>query len=165
MLKWLVIVLAVVTSSMAYAQDAPPRLSEANWKVLRDARIGMVKAALQLKPDQEKYWPAVEKAIRERAEARYKRIEAVRERTKQGGGVDPIELLRSRADALTQRAASTKILADAWAPFYPTLDADQKERMRFLIRRTVGQMRTAMETLRMRALDEQGDLDDDDGED
>ncbi|WP_342723112.1 hypothetical protein AAFG07_28500 [Bradyrhizobium sp. B097] len=33
-------------------------------------RVGIVKAALQLTPDQEKYWPAIEDAIRTRAKNR-----------------------------------------------------------------------------------------------
>src|SRR5215470_2495987 len=35
------------------------------------ARIGIVKAVLQLTPEQAKYWPAVEEAIRGRAQAQY----------------------------------------------------------------------------------------------
>src|SRR5262249_38652512 len=35
------------------------------------ARIGIVKAVLQLTPEQAKYWPAVEEAIRARAQAQY----------------------------------------------------------------------------------------------
>ena len=46
-------------------------------KVVTDARIGVVKAALQLTPEQEKLWPPVEEAIRARAEARYNRMVAV----------------------------------------------------------------------------------------
>jgi hypothetical protein len=63
------------SSSLAYAQEAsPPVPSQANFKVLTDARIGIVKAALQLTPEQEKLWPHVEEAIRARAEARYNRM-------------------------------------------------------------------------------------------
>ena len=63
--------LFVTASSLAYAQ-APstagseqdePRLSTADLNALTDARIGIVKAALQLTPEQAKYWPAVEEAI------------------------------------------------------------------------------------------------------
>jgi hypothetical protein len=35
-----------------------------------DARVAMVKAALELRADQEKYWPAIEEAIRSRAKER-----------------------------------------------------------------------------------------------
>jgi hypothetical protein len=101
---------------------------------LTDARVGM--AALQLTPDQQKYWPAVEEAIRARAKNRQARmervaelpdssqVEAVRDR-------DPVELMQRRAEILSQRATDLKKLADAWEPLYKTLSSDQKKRMAF----------------------------------
>jgi hypothetical protein len=127
--------LVVAGSSLAYAQEAsPPVPSQTNFKVFTDARIGMVKAALQLTPEQEKLWPPVEEAIRARAEARYNRMVAVAGKVSQQREVDPVELMRGRADALAQRATNLKKLADAWAPLYQTLNPDQKERMRLLAR-------------------------------
>ena len=68
----------VVGSSLAYAQESsPPVPSATDFKVVTDARIGIVKAALQLTPEQEKLWPPVEDAIRARAEARYNRMVSV----------------------------------------------------------------------------------------
>jgi hypothetical protein len=135
MLKWIVTAIVVAASSVAYAQDATPRLNPTNWKAITDARIGLVKAALQLTPDQEKYWPALEKAIRERSEARFKRAEAIEARMKQPqDNVDVMELLRSRSDALTQRGVLFKNLVDAWTPLYPTLTPDQKQRLRVLVK-------------------------------
>ena len=56
--------LFVAGSSLAYAQESPPPIpSQADFKILTDARIGIVKAALQLTPEQEKLWPPVEEAI------------------------------------------------------------------------------------------------------
>ena len=95
---------------------------------LTDARIGIVKAALQLTPEQAKYWPAVEEAIRNRAMGRQVRL-AARQRD-QGDG-DPIDMVRHRADALSQRAAELKQLADAWQPLAATLTPEQKQRLRF----------------------------------
>jgi hypothetical protein len=76
--------IAVVTflffagSSLAYAEESSaPIPSETNFKVLTDVRIGIVKATLQLTPEQEKLWPPVEEAIRARAQARYNRMVAV----------------------------------------------------------------------------------------
>ena len=61
----LVTTLFLAGSSLAYAQDASrPRINQADLNALTDARIGIVKAALQLTPDQAKYWPAIEEAIR-----------------------------------------------------------------------------------------------------
>ena len=60
--------LVVTASSLAYAQ-APAvrsleRVTEADVAHLTDARVNVVKSALQLTPDQEKLWPAIEDAIR-----------------------------------------------------------------------------------------------------
>jgi hypothetical protein len=49
-------------------------------------------------------------------------LEAVRDR-------NPVEFLHRRADALAQRAADLKRLADAWQPLYQTLTPDQKRRL------------------------------------
>jgi hypothetical protein len=101
-------------------------------------RIDLVKAALQLTPDQAKYWPAIESAIRARAQDRQARIAKMAETVGSRIGEDPIEVLRNRdpvnfmqrrADALAQRAADLKRLADAWQPLYQTLSQEQKQRM------------------------------------
>ncbi len=123
---------------VASAEPQRERLSAAEMDSLTDARIAIVKFALQLTPEQEKHWKAVEEAIRSRAAGRQARaasmraradelrdknvVEAVRDR-------DPIAFLNRRSDALTQRAAELKRLADAWQPLYETLSADQKRRL------------------------------------
>src|ERR1700756_133681 len=93
----------IAGSSLAYAQDTSrPRLSITDLNALTDARIAVVKAALQLTPEQAKYWPAVEDAIRARAAARQVRLATMRERVselREGEG-DPVEILRERGDAL-----------------------------------------------------------------
>jgi hypothetical protein len=70
---------------------------------------------LQLTPDQAKYWPAVEEAIRNRAMGRQVRLAALWRQRDQGDS-DPIDIVRHRADALAQRSAELKQLADAWQP-------------------------------------------------
>ena len=145
--------LFVAGSSLAYAQEsAPPIPSQANFKALTDARVGIVKATLQLTPEQEKLWAPVEEAIRARAQARYDRMVAVA--GKQGREVDPIELMRGHADALAKRAANLKQLADAWAPLYQTLNPDQKERMRLLARHVVRELRGGVDARPMEMHDE-----------
>ena len=74
-------------SSPMPSQQAPMP-SPTDFKVLTDARIGIVKAALQLTPEQEKLWPPVEEAIRARADARYQRITAMAQRRSQQGEVE-----------------------------------------------------------------------------
>ena len=139
--------LFITASSLAYAQvstgpaqgsgptqagPAQERLSDADLKAFTDRRIEVLKFALQLKPDQEKYWPAVEEAIRARAMARHQRLVNLASRLSGQREVGPVELLRDRADALATRAANLKKLADAWQPLYASLDDNQKARLRFL---------------------------------
>lgn len=133
--------LFVATSPLAYAQTpsaAPGRLSAADWNTLTDLRIDLVKAALQLTPDQMKYWPAIENAIRNRAQDRQARIakiaETVGSKVDEGPAEilrnrDPVNFMQRRADALAQRAANLKNLANAWQPLYQTLSQEQKQRM------------------------------------
>ena len=135
--------LFVTASPLAYAQ-APsdgPRLSAADLERLTESRINIVKAALQLTPDQEKYWPAIEDAIRTRAKDRQARIIEAAKRMaelRESNPLDvlrnrdPVDFLRRRADALTQRADDLKKLAAAWEPLYKTLSPEQKQRMAFL---------------------------------
>jgi len=134
--------LFVGMSPVAYAQsysvETRDRLSASDWNALTDYRIDLVKGALQLTPDQVKYWPAVEEAIRARAKNRQARVAKIVEtvgkraddsRMEVLRNSDPVGFLNRRADALAQRAADLKKLADAWQPLYQTLNPEQKRRM------------------------------------
>jgi hypothetical protein len=101
-------------------------------------RIDLVKAALQLTPDQEKLWPPVESAIRGRAEDRKARIAKVQQtvgmrvdesRIEAMRNRDPIAFLQRRSEALAQRSADLDKLAEAWQPLYRTMSQEQKQRM------------------------------------
>jgi hypothetical protein len=145
----------IASSSLAHAQQAfGPSISQSDLNALTDARIGIVKAALQLTPDQEKLWPPVEEAIRARAQTRYARIAAVADQLAPGREVDPIALFRGRADALAQRAAGLKKLVDAWEPLYRSLAPDQTQRMRFLVSRMMPVLSAAVDTHRLETYDE-----------
>ena len=150
--------LFIIGAPMAHAQQATSgpantsdssRLSQADFKVLTDIRVGVIKAALQLTPEQEKLWPAVEEAIRSRAETRYRRLAALGERMNQGHDIDPVQLYRQRADVLADRAAGLRKLADAWQPLYQSLTPDQKTRLRLVTVHALEGLRTAMENRRM----------------
>lgn len=153
---------AVGSPLTAQAQGGPAaggtqevsRLSPTELNMLTDARVAMVRIALQLTPEQQQYWPAVEEAIRARAEARYRRLATLRERSAQWREIDPVQLYRQRAEALTERAAGLKKLADAWQPLYQTLSPDQKTRMRLLTVRAVEGLAAAVNDRRMEAYDE-----------
>jgi hypothetical protein len=117
-------------------------------------RIDVVRAALQLTPDQEKYWPAVEDAIRARAKNRQVRFAEVEKRVGELREGNPVEVLRNRdtvdffqrrADALAQRSAALKNLAAAWEPLYKTLSPDQKQRMAFITLYVLHEVRNAAE--------------------
>jgi len=126
-------------------------MTPADLNSLTDARIGMTKAALQLTPEQQKFWPPIEEAIRARAQARVHRIAQLRTLADQAGQreFNPVELMRGRAEALTERGANLKRLADAWQPLYQTLNPDQKQRMRLLAMHVVREVKGAVERHRM----------------
>ncbi len=155
----------ITASPLAYAAEKSSNTvgmthpTAADLNSLTDARVGMVKAALQLTPDQEKYWPAVEDAIRTRSKNRQARMERVAE-LRDSGPMEalrernPIELMQRRAEALTQRAADLKKEAEAWEPLYKTLSQDQKKRMAFV---TVVAMRGIRDTIERRIESEDED--------
>ena len=152
-------------SPVAYAQassdEVTERLGAADLSALTDARINIVKATLQLTPDQEKFWPPIEDAIRARAKDRESRIAAAAARRAEIRDRSLMEILRDRdrrADALAQRSADLKSLADAWRPLYQSLTPDQKRRMAFLMVLVVREMRSAVEQRRVQSAEE------DDGE-
>jgi hypothetical protein len=159
--------LFIVGAPMALAQQATSgsgspsdsgRLNQAEFKMLTDIRVGVIRAALQLTPEQEKLWPAVEEAIRARAETRYRRLAALGERMDQWRDADPVQLYRQRADVLADRAAGLRKLADAWQPLYQSLTPDQKTRLRLVTVHALEGFRTAMENRRTE-LDDEEDVD------
>ena len=94
--------LFVGMSPVAYAQsysvETRDRLSASDWNALTDFRIELVKGALQLTPDQAKYWPAVEEAIRARAKNRQARV------------AKTVETLGKRPDDVSRYAVSDPVL-------------------------------------------------------
>lgn len=135
--------LAIGGSALVHAQERPsdadrpqgPRVSAEDMSALADARIAGLKAALRLTPEQEKNWPAVEQAMRDLAKERADRIMAWREARRDAPPLaDPIERLRRRAEAMSERAAGLKKLADASEPLYRSLDESQKRRLALLTR-------------------------------
>ena len=129
----------LVGTQLAFAQDRElEQATAADVETLTAARINIVKSALQLTPDQEKLWPALEDAIRARANDRKARIENIKKEAAELRGHnlsdvlrdrDPADFLNRRADALSQKAANLKKLAAAWQPLYQTLSPDQKQRL------------------------------------
>ena len=143
--------LTVIGATLVYAQQTTPvqpgrddgprfsRLSPEDRAALTDARIAGLKAGLRLTPAQEKNWPAVEAALRERAKLRADRMDKfmkMREqrRANPNQRTDMLERMRSRADDMAASAASLKKLTEAIDPLYKTLDDGQKQRFALLYR-------------------------------
>src|SRR5262245_11378238 len=94
--------LAVIAgSSPGHAQavsegPASQRVTAADLNTLADARVAIVKGALQLTADQERYWPAIEEAIRSRAKERQTHLVTVGARERELADRSPLEILRDR---------------------------------------------------------------------
>ena len=137
--------LFLTASSIANAQSSqtsspatPERLNTTDQNTLTDMRVDLVKAALQLTPEQEKLWPPVESAIRSGAQDRKARIAKIQgtvgmradeSRIEVMRNRDPIAFLQRRSQALAQRSADLDKLAEAWQPLYNTLSQEQRQRM------------------------------------
>ena len=136
--------LAIAGATLAYAQQGPggrdfaPRWhpSAEDISAFGDARIAALHAGLKLTAEQEKNWPAVESALRDLAKQRSERFAA---RASADKPKDAIERLTLRAEAMTQRGAALKKLADAAGPLYKSLDEGQKHRFVMLARLGAGQ--------------------------
>ena len=132
--------LAIAGGSLVYAQQKPPaepdggphwRPSAEDVSAFGDARIAGLKAGLRLTPEQEKHWPAFEKALRDRAKLRSERFAA---RASADRPADAIERLRVHAEAILQTGTTLKAVADTAAPLYQSLDEAQKRRFMILSR-------------------------------
>jgi LTXXQ motif family protein len=130
----------------------------AAYAELTDRRIEVVKAALELTAEQQKYWPAVEDAIRARAKGRQARLADVAarlERLEDRGplnalrDMNPADFLNRRSSALSQRAAELKKLADAWQPLFQSLKTEQKQRLAFVVVYVLREIRDRAEDARM----------------
>lgn len=137
-------VLAIAGATFAYADQGPRgdyahgwhhghhwRMSAADITAYADARIAALKAGLELTPEQEKNWPAMESAMRDMAK---QRVDWFAARQKAQQPADPIARLNRRADALENRGAALKKLAAAAGPLYQSLTDAQKHRFMVLAR-------------------------------
>jgi hypothetical protein len=129
--------IAIAGTTLAFAQQGPGfrdhahrwRPSAQDMAAFSDARIAALHAGLKLTPDQEKNWPAMEAALRDLAKQRSERFAA---RASADKPKTPIERLELRAQAMSDRGAALKKLADAADPLYNSLDEAQKHRFMVL---------------------------------
>ena len=111
-----------VLSSGAYA-DPPKQEDGAQWKLsdedraaLVDARVAGLKAGLKLTAAQEKSWPAVEAAIRERAKAHA--AECADKSKEHEESHDLIERMQRHAKEMETHAAQLMKFSEAVKPLY-----------------------------------------------
>jgi zinc resistance-associated protein len=131
--------LAIAGATLAYADQGRRgpdhgqrwRPNAADITALGDARIAALHAGLELTPEQEKMWPPMEAALRGLVKERSARFAARANATRPA---DPIDRLSRRAEAMTERGAALKKLADAADPLYKSLDDGQKHRFVMLAR-------------------------------
>lgn len=154
------LVLAATPSVQAELAGGRRIVADAALKKLVDRRIDVLKTTLGLTPDQQKLWPAVEDAIRGRAAQRHERVSKLVAQARSEDDINPIDLMRSRATALSQKAAALNSLADAWQPLYAKLDDNQKDRLAFLAAYSMRELRDVA-SRRLMAADEEGDDDED----
>lgn len=117
------------------------RFSSQDMAAFADARIAALKAGLQLEPEQEKNWPALETALRDVAKARIARVEEWRDKAPAIFETDPIGALHRRAQDMTARAAELDKLAAAAKLLYDSLDDAQKRRFGALVKAAIAERR------------------------
>jgi len=110
---------------------------------LEEGRIAMVKAALQLNADQEKLWAPVESSVRDAFKAREsKRAEWAKKREERRADKsdeaskrpDLSERYERMSNHLAERADRLKTFSTAFKPFYASLNDEQKDVLRPLMR-------------------------------
>ncbi len=144
---WLALAaVAAIPTTVAIAKTA----DSAGWHMtpetrsrLEDGKLAMVKAALQLTPDQEKLWAPVEAQVRDTFKTREARIEEWKKKREERkaenekGGEHKRPDLAQRFEKLSQRAAERadhlKAFSSAFSPFYASLSDEQKDVLRPLV--------------------------------
>jgi hypothetical protein len=101
----------------------------ADHEAMMDARLGGMKAALKLTPDQNPLWEAFENAVRGGAKAS---MDDMREMMEEGEGLSPVERMDAMANHTARRAEALKSVAQTAKPLYNSLDDTQKHRFDLL---------------------------------
>lgn len=93
------------------------------------ANTARIKAELRLTPEQEKNWAGFASAVADIGRTNADRQIAWRDQNaQQKGPIDIIGQMRLQAKSMGERSVDRKTLADAAAPLYASLDAQQKQR-------------------------------------
>ncbi len=125
-----------LTAAMAASDQSPEAAHKertqhwaADHEAMMDARLGGMKAALKLTPDQNPLWEAFENAVRGAGKAR---MDDMRQMMENRERMSPSERMEAMSRHMAQRADELKTIAEAAKPFYGGLDETQKHRFELL---------------------------------
>lgn len=108
-------------TSLAFADalDAPQARHEqaAGGPAIKESHIANLRAALSLKPEQQRYWAPVESALRALA----------RQQSRDVSGQGFVARVSDRATGMASTAVQLRRLASAAAPLIRVLDDNQKQ--------------------------------------
>lgn len=108
-----------------------PRISEEDRAAFLDARLASLRVGLRLTVDQEKLWPALDAAVRDRAKIQ---MDLHKKEIEVGPPPNLIAGLRRRGEGDLARGAADTRLADAAQPLWAVLSEDQRRRLPMLAR-------------------------------
>ena len=101
----------------------------ADHEAMMDARLGGMKAALKLAPDQYSLWEAFENAVRGAGKAR---MDDMRQMMENRERMSPSERMEAMSGHMARRADELKTIAEAAKPLYGSLDDTQKHKFELL---------------------------------
>ncbi len=126
---------AVTTALAAGDQSAEATHKErmqhwaADHEAMMDARLGGMKAALKLTPNQNPLWEAFENSVRGAGKAG---MDDMRQMMEKGERLSPVERMDAMADHMARRADALKSVAKTAKPLYDSLDDLQKHKFQLL---------------------------------
>jgi hypothetical protein len=101
----------------------------ADHEAMMDARLGGMKAALKLTPDQNPLWEAFENAVRGAGKAR---MDDMRQMMENRERMSPAERMEAMSGHMARRADELKTIAQTAKPLYGSLDETQKHKFELL---------------------------------
>jgi LTXXQ motif family protein len=101
----------------------------ADYGTMMDARLGGMKAALKLTPEQNPLWEAFENAVRGGAKSR---MDDMRQMMENRDRTSSLERMDATASHMARRADELKKISEAAKPLYGTLDDTQKHKFELL---------------------------------
>ena len=101
----------------------------ADHETMMDARLGGMKAALKLTPEQNPLWEAFENAVRGGAKSR---MDDMRQMMENRDRMSSVERMDATAGQMARRADELKKISQAAKPLYGSLDDTQKRKYELL---------------------------------